>query len=181
MAVGWFHCKVSSIHIAQTVASPTQIRPRISWHLRFISQHACLLDSWMSSQQSYSLNSVTFMNGMYLYVVSLPHSGLRQFSSTTPSMWWSKLCHLALVYRFQSLLIADWFPYYLLYLISIVYGKLTHRGNYIHQPLMHLMQYYPAVDMEMRIERTANFITMVLGYIVVNLLYQSSALFGLNV
>jgi hypothetical protein len=42
------------------------------------------------------------------------------------------------------------------------------------------MQYYPAVDMNMRIERTGNFVTMVLGYVVVNLLYQSSAVFGLN-
>ena len=42
------------------------------------------------------------------------------------------------------------------------------------------MEYYPAVDMEMRIERTSNFITMVLGYIVVNLLYQSTAVIGFN-
>jgi hypothetical protein len=74
----------------------------------------------------------------------------------------------------------DWFPYYVLYLFTVLYGRITAQREYIDQPLMHLMQYYPAVDTEMRIERTGNFITMVLGYIVVNLLYQSSAVFGLN-
>jgi hypothetical protein len=45
---------------------------------------------------------------------------------------------------------------------------------------MNIMEYYPAVDMDQRIGRTGNFITMVLGYIVVNLIYQSSALIGFN-
>lgn len=45
---------------------------------------------------------------------------------------------------------------------------------------MDLLEYYPAVNMEQRTERTSNFITMVLGYIVVNLMYQSAAVIGFN-
>jgi hypothetical protein len=61
-----------------------------------------------------------------------------------------------------------------------LYGKVTNQRDLISRPLSHLLEYYPAVNMDLRIERTNNFITMVLGYIVVNLIYQSSALIGLN-
>jgi hypothetical protein len=54
------------------------------------------------------------------------------------------------------------------------------KPKYVKAPFMDLMEYYPAVDMEMRVERTGNFITMVFGYIVVNLIYQSSAVVGFN-
>ena len=54
------------------------------------------------------------------------------------------------------------------------------KVQYVRAPFMYMMEYYPAVDMEMRIERTGNFITMVLGYVVVNLIFQSSAVIGFN-
>jgi hypothetical protein len=74
----------------------------------------------------------------------------------------------------------DWFPYYILFLIFSAYGYITNNAKYRGTPLMDLMEYYPAVDMDLRIERTGNFITIVLGYIVVNLIYQSSAAIGFN-
>src|SRR5271170_2667623 len=77
-------------------------------------------------------------------------------------------------------LTVDWFPYYILFGIFTIYGHITKNPKYVGTPLMNLMEYYPAVDMEMRVERTGNFITMVLGYIVVNLIYQSSAVLGFN-
>jgi hypothetical protein len=75
---------------------------------------------------------------------------------------------------------ADWFPYYLLFVTVSLYGRITRKEKYYSAPLMNLMEYYPAVDMEQRTERTSNFITMVLGYIVVNLIYQSAAVIGFN-
>lgn len=39
---------------------------------------------------------------------------------------------------------------------------------------------YPAINIEHKSERTKQFVTLVLGYSVVGLLYQSSASFGLN-
>jgi len=61
-----------------------------------------------------------------------------------------------------------------------MYGRITGQEKYYTAPLMDLLEYYPAVDMEQRTERTSNFITMVLGYIVVNLMYQSAAVMGFN-
>jgi len=74
----------------------------------------------------------------------------------------------------------DWFPYYILLLAASLYGRVKHRPEFAKEPLVHLLEYYPAVDAEDRIERTSNFITMVFGYIVVNLLYQSDAVNGFN-
>jgi hypothetical protein len=80
----------------------------------------------------------------------------------------------------HSLLILDWFPYYFLFLGISIYGRVTGKEKYSRAPFMYMMEFYPAVDMEMRIERTGNFITMVLGYIVVNLIFQSSAVIGFD-
>jgi hypothetical protein len=74
----------------------------------------------------------------------------------------------------------DWFPYYLVLFSMSVYGRIKNRPELVKYPLLHLVKYYPAVDMEARIERTSNFITMVFGYIVVNLLFQSNARIGFN-
>jgi hypothetical protein len=68
----------------------------------------------------------------------------------------------------------------MLFLGVMLYGRITKNPKYYTAPLMHLMEYYPAVDMVKRSERTGNFITMVLGYIVVNLIYQNSGRVGFN-
>jgi hypothetical protein len=60
------------------------------------------------------------------------------------------------------------------------YGYVTNNPKYYGKPFMDLMEYYPAVDMEIRSERTGAFVTMVLGYMVINLFYQSSASIGFN-
>jgi hypothetical protein len=39
---------------------------------------------------------------------------------------------------------------------------------------------YPAINIEHKSERTKQFVTLVIGYAVVGLLYQSSASFGIN-
>jgi hypothetical protein len=88
------------------------------------------------------------------------------------SFLWGRVIHYNLM--------IDWFPYYMLFLLSSLYGRVMNKPKYVKAPFMDLMEYYPAVDMEMRVERTGNFITMVFGYIVVNLIYQSSAVVGFN-
>ena len=74
----------------------------------------------------------------------------------------------------------DWFPYYILFVVISVYGYITNNPKYRRAPLMNLMEYYPAVDIKLRVERTGSFITIVLGYIVINLIYQSAAVIGFN-
>ena len=60
------------------------------------------------------------------------------------------------------------------------FGRITHNPKFYGKPLTHFLEYYPAIDIDMRVERTGNFVSMVLGYIVVNLIYQSTAVVGFN-
>ena len=60
------------------------------------------------------------------------------------------------------------------------YGRIANNPKFYGKPLTHFLEYYPAVDIDMRVERTGNFVSMVLGYIVVNLIYQSNAVIGFN-
>lgn len=58
------------------------------------------------------------------------------------------------------------------------------RANLISKPLGDFLnrafEFYPATNIEHRTERTNAFVTLVFGYSVVAVIYQSSASFGLN-
>ena len=132
------------------------------------------------------------------FVTLFPHFRLfhawNAFTSILPISLW--IGALWVVYPYSVML--QWFSFLfgifsdtsalmarLVPVLSLVYWSFIVRSNYRQEkyytaPLMYIMEYYPAVDMEQRTERTSNFITMVLGYIVVNLIYQSAAVIGFN-
>lgn len=57
-------------------------------------------------------------------------------------------------------------------------------AKYIHAGLGEwsdrVFEFYPAVNIEHKVERTNAFVTLVFGYSVVAVIYQSTASFGLN-
>jgi hypothetical protein len=180
VAAGWFHCQVSSliVHTNDSIEN-ADFATNIMNTSFYVT--ARLSVGFLNLVAAFIFPDLRFFHLWNVIICCVPTAfWIAALFVDYPENLFLKLSSFLLGTSFFIPLIIDWFPYYILYLVTTCYAKLKHKSDYIHRPLSHLMEFYPAVDMDSRIERTGNFITMVLGYIVVNLLYQSAARFGLN-
>jgi low temperature requirement protein LtrA len=97
-----------------------------------------------------------------------------------PSALWISSIHVALPNRLALIWVAIFIDLCgAIFVIFIVRGaKLL--GPNISAWVDRVYEFYPAVNIEHKVERTNAFVTLVFGYSVVAIIYQSSADFGLN-
>jgi low temperature requirement protein LtrA len=134
---------------------------------------------------SFYLAARLFMGGYYFTLawvipmvrgMMLVHVGL----TIIPSAMWIASIYIDMPQRLAMIWVAIFIE-----LCGAMFVVLLIRGSKaIYKPLGEwvdrVFEFYPAVNIEHKVERTNAFVTLVFGYSVVAIIYQNAASFGLN-
>ncbi|RDL38443.1 Uncharacterized protein BP5553_02783 [Venustampulla echinocandica] len=97
-----------------------------------------------------------------------------------PSILWIVSTHIEMPQRLAVIWIAIFLdlygPSFIVLLVRYSKGISRPLGEWVDR----VFEFYPAVNIEHKVERTNAFVTLVFGYSVVAIIYQSAAPFGLN-
>lgn len=154
---------------------------------RIVSRQTC----WKLSKNTYTmlvafyLTARLFMGSYYLFLAwCIPMvramSIAQSIIITIPSILWIGSIHVELPRRFAIIAIAIFVD--LTGTVGVLF--LVRGTKYISGRLAawadRVFEFYPATNIEHETERTNAFVTLVFGYSVVAIIYQSAASFGLN-
>ena len=95
---------------------------------------------------------------------------------------WIGSIHVEMPYRLALIWIAIVFDMYGqgLYIGPFQYARHSGMNTKVGQKINKWMEYYPAPNIEHRVERTNAFVSLVLGYSVVGILFQSNGGYNVN-
>lgn len=97
-----------------------------------------------------------------------------------PTALWIASCHVELPTSLGLIWVAIFLDVYGNGIIVPFYRQASKLEGTWLDPIAKRAQFYPAINIEHRTERMNAFVTLVIGYSVVGLLFQSQASFGIN-
>ncbi|RDW87366.1 hypothetical protein BP5796_03060 [Coleophoma crateriformis] len=126
-----------------------------------------------------------FLGVYYLvFAISVPIvRGVMMFQSfvtVLPSVLWIASIHVELPHRLALIWIALFLDICAPWTIFIVIPGARSVSKRFEDWVKRAFEFYPTINIEHKVERTNAFVTLVFGYAVVSIIYQSSARFGVN-
>lgn len=97
-----------------------------------------------------------------------------------PSAVWIASIHIEIPNRFAAIWIAIWIDLCGAMFVVLFIRESKHFGKSWQEWVDRIFEFYPAINIEHKVERTNAFVTLVFGYSVVAIIYQNAASFGLN-
>lgn len=149
-----------------------------------------MLDAFESSYSqlvAFFVAARLFMGSYYLtlaYVIPMVRGSMfvQALLALFPSALWIASIHVPLPSRLALIWVAIFFdltgPVWVITLIRT--SKSSHFPPALSEWVSRIFEFYPAVNIEHKVERTNAFVTLVFGYSVVAIIYQNAAGFGLN-
>ena len=101
-------------------------------------------------------------------------------SNALPASLWIGSIHTDLPSRLALIWIAIFFDLFGGIFIILIQRGGTWMSQPLRQKAARAFEFYPALNIEHKIERTGAFVTLVFGYSILSLLYQNRASFGIN-
>lgn len=97
-----------------------------------------------------------------------------------PSVFWIASVHVEIPQRLALIWVAIfWDLCASIFIVFVLRGaKFFPKG--IQEWIDGVFEFYPAMNIEHKVERTNAFVTLVFGYAVVSIIYESTASFGIN-
>ena len=97
-----------------------------------------------------------------------------------PSALWAASIHVAMPQRLGLIWTALFIDFFGTVGVITVIRKAQVISKSLDDWVQRVFEFYPAVNIEHKVERTNAFVTLIFGYSVVSIIYQNSASFGLN-
>jgi low temperature requirement protein LtrA len=97
-----------------------------------------------------------------------------------PSLIWISSIYVHMPQRLSIIWVVIFLDIFTPWFMLIIIHRAKLFSKRLEELVNRLFEFYPAVNIEHKVERTNAFVTLVFGYAVVAIIYQSSAKFGLN-
>ncbi|TVY52773.1 hypothetical protein LSUE1_G009743, partial [Lachnellula suecica] len=134
---------------------------------------------------SFYLAARLFMGG-YLFVLAMIVPMVRGMMlahvvlTLIPAALWIASVHISYPLRLAAIWIAIFMDLCgAIFLVGIIRGAKV-MGQRVAEYVDRVFEFYPAINIEHKVERTNAFVTLVFGYSVVAIIYQSAAATGIN-